>query len=197
MIARPNRRRVYDAEDVAREMRETFTAKNVREKINFRFDWPKRMQHIGDSLAVAYSSDKWRDDNEQTLFKHLAESKNRVFAIPGFLRDFDDPKKPWPTIGPMVDFTELPLPKDIAELALFEEVDLKLHTKGTDARPRFGRGDDGIVKVTLAHGMLGGGKLMWSKTNLQPFLFVYDEREGVKLFITGDELDVEADGIVG
>lgn len=197
MTARPNRRRVYDAEDVAREMRETFTAKNVREKINFRFDWPKRMQHIGDSLAVAYQSDKWKDEGDYELYKHLAESKNRVFAISGFLRDYDDPKKPWPTIGPMVDFMELPLPKDIAELALFEEVNLRLHIKGTDARPRFGRGNDGIVKVTLAHGMLGGGKLKWSADNLQPFIFVYTESEGVKLFITGDELDIEADGLVG
>lgn len=197
MEAQPNRRRVYDAEDVARNMRETFTAKKVREQIDFPFDWPKKMQHIGDSLAVAYSSDKWEDDNVWTLYKHLAESKNSVFAIPGFLRDRYNPKKPWPTIGPMVDMRELPLPKDFAELALFEEVDLKLHTKGTDENPRFERGDAGIVKVTLAHGMLGGGKLKWSSKDLQPFLFIYDEKEGVKLFITGEELDVLADGIVG
>lgn len=196
----PNRRRVYDAEDVARDMRETFTKKKVREKIQFPFDWPKKMQHVGDSLAVAYQSDKWKDEGDFELYKHLAESKNRVFMVSGFLRDYHNPKKAWPTIGPMIDMTEIPLPKDFAELALFEEADLKLHVKGTESRPRFGRGDDGIVKVTLAHGMLGGGKIMWSEVNGdedQPFLFVYDEREGVKLFITGDELDVEADGIVG
>lgn len=197
-----SRVRVYDSEDIARNIRETFTAKPVRHELRFPFTWPRHMQHVGDSLAVAYSSDKWRDDGDHIAYKHLAESRNHALCVPGFLRDFERPSEPWPAIGPMVSLDGMPMPKHFAVLALFEEVDLKLHTRGTDAEPGFGRAkDDGVVKVTVAHGFLGGGKILWSKKynsmEDEPFLFVYDEKSGPMMIIVGDELDIEPDGIVG
>src|SRR6185369_7904918 len=134
--------RVYDAEGIARDIRETFTAKKVRESIDFSFTWPAEMQHVGDSLGVAYSSDKWKDDGDMETYKHIAESRNRALCKPGFLVLADNASKSWPTIGPMVSFDDFPMPKDFAELALFEEVDLKLYTKGTNEDPKFGRGKD-------------------------------------------------------
>jgi len=195
-----SRVRVYDAENIAREIRETFTAKYVQEVIEFPFVWPRTMQHVGDSLAVAYSSDKWRRDGDSIAYKHLSESRNRALTVPGFLRDFDRPSESWPTIGPTVSLDRVPMPKHFAVLALFEEVNLKLHTRGTDRKPGFGRGDDGIVKVTVAHGVLGGSKILWSKKHDipdEPFLFVYDERSGPLMMIVGDELDIKSEGIVG
>lgn len=194
-----SRVRVYEAEHIAREIRETFTAKKVQRKIKFPFNWPTEMQHVGDSLAVAYSSDKWKDDGSYELYKHLAESRNRALCKEGFLRSMDNPSNPVPTIGPVVSFTDVPMPRDFAVLALFEEVDLELHTKGTDDNPQFGRG--GVVKVTVAHGMLGGSKIVWSAIDPdlddQPFLVIYTEKDGPLMVIVGDELDIEADGIVG
>jgi hypothetical protein len=205
--ASPNRRRsrvrVYDAEDAARNMRETFQAAPVTRQRRFNFDWPPLLQNVGDSLAVAYASDKWKKKKKDyELYKHLAESRNRVLCVPGLIVDEDRPSKRWPVIGPMVDMTDVPHPRHFAELALFEEANLKLHTEGDDEDPRFGRGRDaGVVTITVAHGLLGGGKFLWSRDkdgrSDQPFLFVYTERDGVLLIIVGEELDVLKDGIVG
>lgn len=194
------RLRTYEAEDIARSLRETFTANAKMREHKFTFDWPSELQNVGDSLAVAYSSDKWQDDGSMILYKHLAESRNKAYCIPGFLRDYNDPSKPWPTIGPMVTFERVPMPKHFAILALFEEANLHLHTSGTDERPRLGRGDEGVVKVTVAHGMLGASKFCWSHVSEEedePFLFVYTKKEGVLMVITGEELDVHKEGIVG
>lgn len=198
----PNRRvRVYEADEIARTINRTFKAREVESEDEMPFSWPSRLQYAGDSYGVAYASDKWkkrRGDFE--LYKHIAESRNRAFVRPGFLRDFDNPKKPWPIVGPMIDFTRFPMPDTGTELALFEEIDLRLHVGGTHADPRFGKSDEGYVKVTLAHGLLGGGKICWSKTTGdkdQPFLFVYNEKDGVQIIVVGDELDIEKDGIVG
>jgi hypothetical protein len=196
-----SRVRVYNAEEIARDIRETFTAKPVQKEVKFPFGWPRHMQHVGDSLAVAYSSDKWKREGDYIAYKHLAESRNRALCVPGFLRDFDRPSEPWPAIGPMVSFDRMPMPKHFAILALFEEVNLKLYTRGTHEEPGFGRGrDDGVVMVTVAHGMLGGSKILWSEkydVPDEPFLFIYDERSGPLMMIVGDELDIREEGIVG
>lgn len=193
MEATPNRVRVFDAEDDACRMRETFTAKAVKERVKFDFHWPTQMQHVGDSLAVAYSSDKWKDEGDIELYKHLAESRNVILCVPGFLRDGDRPDDEVETIGPMISFAQTPMPRDIAILALFEEADLQLHVDGTDDAPSLGAKDDGVVKVTVAHGHLGGGKMQDGRV----FLVVFTERDGILMLILGDELDVLEDGIVG
>ena len=200
---RRNRVRVYDAEGSARDMRETFQNAPVTRQRRFSFDWPPLLHNVGDSLAVAYASDKWKKKKKDyELYKHLAESRNRVLCVPGLIVDEDSPSKRWPVIGPMVDMTDVPHPRHFAELALFEEANLKLYTDGTDEDPKFGRGRDvGVVTITVKHGLLGGGKFLWSRDDRgrsdQPFLFVYTERDGVLLIIVGEELDVLKDGIVG
>lgn len=201
--AAPNRRRprLYDAESIARNYRETFTDKPVSSETEFSWTWPAVLQHVGDSLAVAYESDKWKKAGDYVLYKHLAESRNRALCVPGFLRDFDEPSRRWKAIGPHVSFAEVPMPKHFAVLARFEELNLKLHTRGTDMSPRFGRGDDGVVKVTVRHGMLGGSKIRWSEKYDdmadQPLLVVYTASDGPLVVIVGEELEIEADGIVG
>lgn len=196
-------RRLYDTRDLAKNMRETFTGKPVKEEIELPFGWPPTMQHVGDSLGVAYQSDKLNGggDGNWTLFKHIAESTNRALVVPGFLVDFDRPSRPWPTIGPLVSLRELPLPKHFALLALFEEVNLKLHTRGTHREPAFGPGaDEGVVTVALKDGHLGGVIIPWSKLDAEdddePALIVYDGG-GVKILIVGEQLGIETDGIVG
>lgn len=194
--------RMYDAESIAKNIRETFTAKPSKKRTPFDFQWPAKMHHVGDSLAVSYASDKWKDDGDFDVYKHIAESRNVAFCVPGFLRDFDDPAQPWQTIGPMVDFTNVPMPEHFAVLGYFEEADLALHTEGSNARPGFSSDEnEGVVKVTVRHGMLGASKILWSQTDSsredEPFLFVYTNTHGVLMIIIGDELDVEADGIVG
>ncbi len=193
-------RRIYEAESIARDIRRTFTAKEEMKKHNFTFNWPRKWQNVGDSLAIAYSSDKWKDEGDCELYKHLSEATQFAYCIPGFLRDYENPAKAWPTIGPSVDMSEIPMPREFAILALFEEIDLRLHTGGTDDEPRFGKKNEGIVKVTVAHGYLGASKIMWSEVedrDDEPFLFVYTKKDGPLIVVLGEELDILADGIVG
>lgn len=192
--------RTYDAVDIAQDIRKTFTANDKMRKREFSFEWPSALQNVGDSLAVAYSSDKWQDDGEMILYKHLAESRNRAYCVPGFLRDYENPREPWPTIGPMYSFKDMPMPKHFAILALFEEIDLHLHTHGNDDHPKLGKGDEGIVKVVVANAFVGASKFRWSEVSDkedEPFLFVYTKDDGILILVTGDELDVRSEGIVG
>jgi hypothetical protein len=193
---------VYDAEDIAKNIRETFTKKPVKERKELPFTWPQTLQHVGDSLAVAYASDKWKDDGNYETYKHIAESHNRVLVKPGLLRDYYNPESAWGAIGPTVDFGGVPMPREIATLGFFEEANLKLFGEGTNEDPEFSEGRDaGVVKVTVAHALLGGSKILWSQTERggvdQPFIFVYSEKDGVLMIMVGEELDIEADGIVG
>lgn len=197
--------RVYEARDIARGIRETFADRQVEYEVNVHGGWPETMQHVGDSLSIAYGSDKWQKPGEDgkrfvELYKHIAESRNRVFTVPGLLHDFYRPNASWPSIGPYVSLRGVPMPQHFAILGLFREADLKLYTSGTDNAPEFGEGDDqGVVKVTIRHGMLGASKILWGQDGGEdePFLFVYTEQDGVLMMFVGDELDVEKDGIVG
>lgn len=198
----PNRGRlrIVDAYDAAARMRETFTDKPVSKETPFRWKWPKVWQHVGDSLAVAYESDKWKKDGSFESYKHLAESRNRAFALPSLIHRYDDASRKWPVIGPRYTLAGVPMPKQFAELGLFIEADLRLHTAGTSEHPSFSKTkDDGCVKLTIGHALLGGSVIRWSVDGGEdePFLFVYTEKEGVYLLIFGDDLHIEKDGIAG
>lgn len=222
MTQRPNRRpRVYDAEHLARGYREAFAARHVEVRTEFRFGWPAIMQNVGDSLAVAYASDKWErkraDGNRSVeLYKHLAESRNQALCLPGLLRDEQAPEREWEAHGPLVSLSDVPMPQHFAVLGLFEEASLKLHKATRSGRPVFGKEpDDGVVRVEVRHGMLGASKMVWNEVEPyasarsaellegleptdfdQPFLFVYTE-DGVLILVVGERLDVTRDGIVG
>lgn len=200
-----NRVVVYDATQIAASMRQTFVDRAVERKLPYNWRWPTRLQNVGDSLAVAYASDKWepkgRDGKRRVeLYKHLAESRNRCLAKPGILVDYYERDQHWPVIGPTVSFAggSVAMPNSFALLGLFEELALQLHTEGDDADPGFGPGaDDGVVHVALRHALLGGSMMKHRSGKLQPFLFVYTKQGGVKFIVVGEELDVEKDGIVG
>lgn len=197
--------RVYDAESVARKMRRTFVDRPVEREERYDFDWPSELQNLGDSLAVAYASDKWKPRDrfgkrELELYKHLAESRNQAFAVPGLLVDYNARDRRWPVRGPMVSFEsdKLEMPSHFAMLGLFEEIDLKLYTAGTDRAPKFGKSKDaGVVNCKVRHGYLGGSMMRHEGSRMQPFLFVFTKADGVLIIVVGEELDVEKDGIVG
>lgn len=194
--------RTIDSEEIARDYVQTFKDRPASKRTQYDFSWPAYWQNVGDSLAVAYASDKWKKPGDFELYKHLAESRNRCFVQPGLLRDWDT-NDPMPVVGPMCDFSRLPLPKHFATLGFFEEANLKLHTGGSDDKPRFapnGDKDEGVVAVVIRHAYLGASMLRWSEIGDyedQPFLFVYTNKDGPLIFIVGQKLDIEKDGIVG
>jgi hypothetical protein len=186
-------------------MRETFADRPVESTEKFKFGWPSTMQNVGDSLAVAYASDKWKPKGksgvrEVELYKHLAESRNRLLATKDVIVDYDDHSKAWPVRGPNVSLASCPMPEHFAVLGLFEEIVIQLHDAGDDAKPRFTRNPD-IIHVSVKHAYLGGSYVQWSQIDSsrrdEPFIFVYTKSDGVMFVIFGDKLDVEKDGIVG
>ena len=191
---------MYDARALAKNMRERFVDRPVEREFRLPFVWPASMHAVGDSLAVAYSSDKWQkpgpDGRREILdYKHLAESRNHILVRPGLLKDFYRPSRPYPVVGPIVALPT-PMPNAFAVLGFFEEVNLQLYVEGTDDEPGFGGEDEGVVKVTVRHGMLGGSYLKGHRGK-EPFLFMYTPSDGVLMIVVGEKLDVEKDGIVG
>lgn len=203
MIPNRSRPRIVDAEQIAIDMRRTFADRDVERVTEMPFTWPTELQHVGEGLAVAYASDKWKRSGDYELYKHIHDgrSPNKALCVPGFLADYDTPSRRRDVIGPTVSFAGVPMPKQFAVIGFFEECNLRLHMAGTDDGPRFGRGDAGIVKVIVPKAMLGAGVIQWEHGD-EPFIFAYTEpsgksRGGVHMLIVGAELDIEKDGIVG
>lgn len=208
---RPERRsrpQVYDTEQAARKMRAVFTAAPVAEEKVLPFTWPSALQWVGDSVGVGYASDKWKNKGDFQLYKHVAESRNRLLVIPSFIHDYACTTRQWEVVGPRVQMADIPMPKHVATLAHFDTLFAQTFARISRGGVPLVEGDDGYIQLTVSKGILGGSVLPWSRIGVdredQPFLFVYTEpcprdRDpgGVKIIIVGEELAVEADGIVG
>ncbi len=182
--------RVVDTSEQAEKTFRTFMARDHRRHTPMRFSWPKQMQEVGVGKATMYRSNKWkRDPKEYEDYKHIAEAEQAVYVTPGFLRDWHNPRHKLDVHGPLVALKE-PMPKHFAVLAPLLGVQLRL--SGPDGQPV--RGDDGLFEVVVKHGMLGAA--VHPETE-EPFLFVYTAAGGVHMLLTGKELDIEKDGIVG
>lgn len=207
-MASSPRVRVFEAESIARNIAQTFKDRPVETEEVLDFDWPDVIQDVGESLGVAYDSDKWKPrkgsgKRDSEIYKHIAESRNRIYVEPGLLQPGDDIGLDLKPIGPKLSLREasargeIIMPESFAVLGRFIECNVVLHTGGTDDAPRRStRGDKGVVTLSVKHGMLGASK-MKRDGRLQPFIFVYRRDFGVYFIITGDELDIEKDGIVG
>lgn len=201
----PNRRRVVDVREQAREMREAFYDKKSRRSETMPFTWPTELQDVGRCLAVAYSSDKWKSTKEFEDYKHIAEAPQHLLVRPGFLVDWET-DEPLETIGPWVELPQ-PMPKHFAKLARFVGLQFQLYAECTARGGRLGRSDDDLMEFRLRRGLLGGTRLPddidveYPKLGIEagaPVLFVYTlDEEGVHAVITGTELEIEKDGIVG
>lgn len=213
MAVRPNRVRVFEADEIAREITTTFKDRDVEYVREFSFSWPDIVQEIGESVGVAYDSDKWKPKDakgkrESEIYKHIAESRNRIYAEPGLLRLEDERGKALRIPGPKLSLVEasargdIVMPTSFSELGRFMECNVILHLGGTNENPKRDTvGDNGVVSLAVRHGMLGASKMKRKtaegRMELQPFLFVYHPEDGVYFLITGDDLDIEKDGIVG
>lgn len=180
--------RVANTESQARRMFENFHAKDSKRKFKFDFGWPKELQEVGRAKAQMYRSNKWQFDPKNTEdYKHIAEASQQCFVVPGFLQEFGS-KKPLEVHGPTYDVEE-PMPEHITILAPL--IGIQVHLFDEDLKLRKG---ERLYEIVVQGGMLGGAND--PKTG-EPFLVVYTRRGGVHMLITGKELDVEKDGIVG
>ena len=184
---------------LTRKMRETFQDAPSRNAYALDAEWPECFHELGQGRSVSYTSNKWKDDpGEFEDFKHVAESRNITYAsdlllsLTGLKRTADGDR--WPMRVPNGE-----LPPTLAELApcLFLEVRL-IHS--TEPRMRL---EKQATVIPLKQSMLYGGYFRpeggsWKRRgDLVPFLTVIQKGRGVLAFITGTDLDVSEDGIVG
>jgi hypothetical protein len=183
-----SRIQVVDAEGEARGMYERFYDKNPRRRTEFNFDWPTSVQEIGEARAEMYRSNKWqKNPKDFEDYKHIAESYQRCYVTPGFLRDYSTGKQ-MQTHGPTLE-VKGPMPKHFTILAPLIGIQVRLY--GPSGRKS--RADD-LYEIVVPRGMLAGAIHPETK---ETFLFVYTKAHGIGMLITGDELAVEKDGIVG
>jgi hypothetical protein len=185
---------VVDTKTDAVGMYRTFMARNPTREVEMPWTWPTHMQEVGVGQAEMYRSNKWQKDLKKfDDYKHVAESPRLTYCRTDFLRDWGDPRRRIPIYGPTVEF-QGPMPKHFTILAPLLGVQVHLFAGvGDDGRP-FLEPDENIYEVRMDRAMLGGA--MHPKTK-DPFLFVYTEKGGVHMIITGERLKIKRDGIVG
>lgn len=184
---------VVDTRDNAERMYRTFMARKPTREVEMSWSWPSQMQEVGVGQAEMYRSNKWkRDRDEWEDYKHVAESPRLTYCRPNFLREWGNPRKRIPMVGPMVEF-QGPMPKHFTILAPLLGVQLHLFEKDDEGELYLPK-DENIYEVRMDRGMLGGA--IHPKTK-EPFLFVYTEKGGVHMIITGNRLKIKRDGIVG
>lgn len=177
-----------ETERTARKMYEDFHDKPSRRRVKFDFGWPKQFQEIGSAEAQMYRSNKWKKNpRDWDDYKHVAEGPQSCFVVPGFLRSYSD-NQPVDVYGDDVTFED-PMPEYITILAPLIGIQVRLFDENGKL-PKKGN----LYEITVPHGMLAGARFPDSD---EPFLLVYTKLEGVCMIITGTELDVEKDGIVG
>lgn len=198
-----NRRTLVDARDLAEHMRRTFHDTEPRRSQAMGFTWPKELQVVGKCLSVSYSSDKWKRTRDWEDYKHVAEGPQYLLAPPDFLRDWESDET-IETVGPMAVLPD-PMPRHFAMLAKFISIQCQLYSSMSGRRPKLGRGARHLLEFKLGRAHLGGAYVPDDAVCPDgiglspgaPFLFVYRAGDGVGCVVTGTQLDVERDGIVG
>jgi hypothetical protein len=187
--------RVVDTKAGAQKTFKVFHDRTHRKELPFEFGWPASMQEVGEGKAEMYRSNKWQKNLQQyEEYKHVVEGTRTVYMEPGFLREWGNPRKAIELCGPMVAFEE-PMPKHFARLGPLLGLQVRLY-RCDDGEPYLpdGDGEDGnLYEITVARAYLGGAE---HPSTGERFLFVYDAR-GVHIVLTGGELGIEKDGIVG
>jgi len=185
-----------DARSAAVSIREKFIDAPATTEETMRWKWPREMQEIGrwqaSDGAVMYASNKWQKNPLNVIdYKHVAEGPQRLLVVPGFVRQHHQPNRKLRVYGPMVELNR-PMPDAFAVLAPILGLQAQLYDAGSDDAPE--TSDQSFYNIEIGSAMLGAAK---HPETGNTFLFVYTEAEGPLCVITGDELDVEKDGIVG
>lgn len=176
---------IADTEAEARRMREVFMARPAKRAHKLGWGWPPEMQHVGRCLAVMYTSDKWHDEGAYDDYKHIAEAPQDILLAADFwLKNGSASVKKH---GAAVHLRE-PMPSHIAVLAPLLGLQIQLF----DGSGKLGRSGDRLLEVDVSRATLGGAH----HPSGEPFLLIY-RSGGPIAIITGRELDVEKDGIVG
>ena len=176
--------RLTPDEQFARNLRKTFTQKDAKEEYRLNANWPSKMSCIGTCEAIAYASDKWRDDGKLIEYKHVSEGPQLLFVS-------DKMDVPYDLFGPDCEMPE-GMPMHVAELAPILFIESNLYVDEDEE----GEGvlEENYTRLILTNSVLYSGRNTKTK---EPFLVVVSSGVGVSFLVTGDELDVTVDGITG
>ncbi len=186
------------AGQLAKNMRETFMDAGLEYgPYDTGLSWPTQFAPIGKGLSFAYTSHKWEKQGKFNDYKHVAEAPQTVYAAPVLLRQIPRSLSGDPFVLERPDFV---LPLETAELSQLLYLEMEMF-----ARPGRLAGNEGLRRITIPGAVLYGGyarrpdapATSRSKGDYKPFLFAAKKGEGVILLVTGRELSVTRDGIVG
>lgn len=178
----------------ARKLREKFRDEPATKETAVPWQWPRAMQEVGTCESVMYVSDKWpwQNKGQYVDYKHVAEGPQTLFVRTGFIREYSHPAREIEVSGPSIELRDMP--NAFAVLADILGVQTRLYEPNSRKTRQFSKNaDDGYYQIDIAGAKLGGAK--HPRTG-ETFLFIYTSA-GVHCLITGRELDVEKDGIVG
>jgi hypothetical protein len=183
----------------AKRQREVFYGKPARNPHELSFEWPRFWMHLGQTNAEIYFSNKMLNGGKWELYKHVAEAPQNLFVNAAITQLVNDraqavvfregngrARSVRHAAGAPVEFSgrsyELtgPMPKFVSDLAEFKGVQV-LATDGRYYEMR-------LPKATWASGK--------RPDTGETFLLVYSD-EGVHFLVTGSEIDIKKDGIVG
>jgi len=194
-------RQVVDAYEDSASMREVFQDKPVRHRDQVGFTWPAEVQMVGKCDGILYKSNKWEKGNWHD-YKHVAEAPQNLMVVERGIGDFVTDES-LDVVGPWVELPS-PMPRQFAKLAKFLGLQFRLFSSFDGRRTRVSRQH---MEMHVPGAYLGGAFVpdeddmtYPTRANLtpgEPFLFVYTLDAGVHCIITGRELAVERDGIVG
>jgi hypothetical protein len=160
--------------DSAIEIREDFYDAPHTRKKKVSWKWPKKLYPLGSCEAILYTSNKWQKDGSFVDYKHVSEAPQKLFISPRLLIEGDSLRKS--SSKPLMPKS---FPDGFAVLAKCIAIQAKC-------------GKEFFELKFPKNSMLGAGKFKNGKT----FCFIYNS-DGVLALVTGKELEVLKDGIVG
>ena len=188
--------RVVDTSDVydnAIKQRAVFYGSVVGKKDRLSSPWPDELVHIGKCVGSIYWSDKSLNGGQWEIYKHIAEAGQDLFINPETTVLLDrngrevvfGPDDAVPSEGPVIEGCDVyqvtsRMPRHITALAEDRGIQAVLH-------------DGSYYEIRLPKAMWGSG--VHPDTG-ETFLVLYS-KEGIHFLVTGEELDITADGIVG
>jgi len=194
---------VRDTFEAAKKHREDFFGAPIEREEQLGFAWPRFVRYLGRTNSEIYLSNKKLADWRMTPFKHICEADQYLFVNPDTTLFVNDD-------GQSVDVVEskrrLRPPKlDDGHLVRLYACSYEIQGSAEKTMPRH------VAKLAKNHGV------QWIASNGRYFeahipnsflaaaehpvthetmLIVYS-KEGIHFLITGPELDVTKDGIVG
>lgn len=183
-------------EEAAYALRKTFMGEELDPRAYTATTLPRNLtlQYVGSNESCSYASNKWGKGKQFEEFKHVSESRQKLFAAKGALAG-------GPFAGPFWrPSDDVVLPATCAELSVLLFLEARFFVD-EDARGNglFGKGDEGCARITPSGCLLYGAYLGDKQKSGygEPCLLVISKSRGLQFLITGNGLDVTKDGIVG